>query len=62
MLGRNKRCAEHLTARAALDYPGRYVSVRFSNVPGSRGSVLTAFAEQIRHGGPVTVTDPAVTR
>jgi FlaA1/EpsC-like NDP-sugar epimerase len=62
VLGRTKRCAEHLTAQAALDYPGRYVSVRFGNVLGSRGSVLTAFAEQIRQGGPVTVTDPGVTR
>ena len=62
VLGRTKRCAEHLTAQAALDYPGRYVSVRFGNVLGSRGSVLTAFAEQIRSGGPVTVTDPEVTR
>ncbi len=62
VLGRTKRCAEHLTAQAAHDYPGRYVSVRFGNVLGSRGSVLTAFSEQVRQGGPVTVTDPAVTR
>ena len=62
VLGSTKRCAEHLTAQAAADHPGRYVSVRFGNVLGSRGSVLTAFAEQIRQGGPVTVTDPRVTR
>ena len=62
VLGSTKRCAEQLTAQAALDYAGRYVSVRFGNVLGSRGSVLTAFTEQIRQGGPVTVTDPDVTR
>ena len=62
VLGATKRAAEHLTAQAGQDYDGRYVSVRFGNVLGSRGSVLTAFAEQIRQGGPVTVTDPEVTR
>lgn len=62
VLGATKSSAEQLTAQAGRDYPGRYVSVRFGNVLGSRGSVLTAFAEQIRLGGPVTVTDPEVTR
>jgi FlaA1/EpsC-like NDP-sugar epimerase len=39
-----------------------FVSVRFGNVLGSRGSVLTTFAEQAASRGPMTVTDPEVTR
>ena len=62
VLGYSKRIAEGLTAAAATDAYGTYVSVRFGNVLGSRGSVLTAFTAQIQAGGPVTVTDPAVTR
>lgn len=60
VLGESKRIAERLTA--GFRDQGRYVSVRFGNVLGSRGSVLTAFAEQIQAGGPITVTDPDVTR
>ncbi len=62
VLGYSKRLAERLTAGVAAETPGKFVSVRFGNVIGSRGSVIPAFAEQIARGGPVTVTDPDVTR
>ncbi len=62
VLGSSKRLAERLTAAAAARTNGLYVSVRFGNVLGSRGSVLTAFRSQIASGGPVTVTHPDVTR
>ena len=62
VLGYSKRLAEGLTASVAREAEGTFLSVRFGNVLGSRGSVLTAFAAQIANGGPVTVTDPDVTR
>jgi FlaA1/EpsC-like NDP-sugar epimerase len=62
VLGSSKRIAERLTAGVADEASGTYLSVRFGNVLGSRGSVLSAFAAQIAAGGPVTVTDPEVTR
>lgn len=62
-LGTSKRVAERLTAARALsDDAAKYVSVRFGNVLGSRGSVLTVFEKQIKDGGPLTVTDPEVER
>ena len=62
VLGYSKRLAERLTADFARTQPGRYVSVRFGNVLGSRGSVVHAFAAQIEAGGPITVTHPDVER
>ncbi|CCI52026.1 polysaccharide biosynthesis protein [Nostocoides jenkinsii] len=62
VLGYSKRLTERLTAHEATQGGGRYVSVRFGNVLGSRGSVITAFTQQIEQGGPVTVTHPDVER
>jgi FlaA1/EpsC-like NDP-sugar epimerase len=62
VLGYSKRLAERLTADFARRADGRYVSVRFGNVLGSRGSVVHAFTAQIEMGGPVTVTHPEVRR
>ena len=62
VLGRTKRIAEQLTAAVATRTGAPYVSVRFGNVIGSRGSVMETFQAQIEAGGPVTVTHPEVTR
>jgi FlaA1/EpsC-like NDP-sugar epimerase len=62
VLGYSKRVTERLTAYFAAIAPGTYLSVRFGNVLGSRGSMLTTFQSQIERGGPLTVTDPHVTR
>jgi FlaA1/EpsC-like NDP-sugar epimerase len=62
VLGYSKRITERLTAGVAANASGTYLSVRFGNVLGSRGSVLTTFRAQVAAGGPLTVTDPDVTR
>ncbi|UFU07267.1 polysaccharide biosynthesis protein [Ruania halotolerans] len=62
VLGRTKRLAEQLTAWYGARAMGTYLSVRFGNVLGSRGSMLHTFTTQIAAGGPVTVTHPDVTR
>ena len=62
VLGYTKRIAERLTAYFGRTHDGTYLSVRFGNVLGSRGSVLTAFRRQIEVGGPLTVTHEDVTR
>jgi FlaA1/EpsC-like NDP-sugar epimerase len=62
VLGYSKRIGERLTAYLAGWADGTYLSVRFGNVLGSRGSVLTALSAQVAAGGPVTVTHPQVSR
>src|SRR5665213_2158066 len=65
VMGTSKLMGERLITAAALD-PNRarpiFLSTRFGNVLGSRGSVIPIFREQIRNGGPVTLTDPEMTR
>jgi len=64
-MGASKLMAEKLMV-AANQFTGKhktvFSTVRFGNVLGSRGSVVRLFEDQIRHGGPVTVTDPQMTR
>jgi FlaA1/EpsC-like NDP-sugar epimerase len=62
VLGASKRIAERLTAWYAQEADRRWVSVRFGNVLGSRGSVLATFARQIADGVHLTVTHPDVDR
>ena len=65
VLGRSKRMAERIVAHYShqvADKGWRYVSVRFGNVLGSRGSVLWTFTSQIERGGPITITHPDVER
>lgn len=62
VLGRTKFSIERAVASVAEASGRKYMSVRFGNVLGSRGSVLETFVAQVAAGDPVTVTDPAVTR
>jgi FlaA1/EpsC-like NDP-sugar epimerase len=62
VLGYSKRVAERLTAWMAQDTNKRYLSVRFGNVFGSRGSMGPLFLEMIRQGKPITITHPDVER
>jgi FlaA1/EpsC-like NDP-sugar epimerase len=63
VMGASKALAEWTVEAAAVRYPQtKYATVRFGNVLGSSGSVVPIFRRQIAAGGPVTVTDPRMTR
>jgi len=65
VMGTSKLMGERLMTAAnsnLRDDGPIFSSTRFGNVLGSRGSVVTIFDEQIKQGGPVTLTDPAMTR
>jgi UDP-N-acetylglucosamine 4,6-dehydratase/5-epimerase len=65
VMGASKLLAEKLVSAAENyrgSHPTRFASVRFGNVLGSRGSALELFFRQVAAGGPVTVTDPTMTR
>jgi len=61
-LGRSKLLAEELTAWASLQGEGSYMSVRFGNVLGSRGSLVPTLGYLIENGLPLTITHPEATR
>jgi FlaA1/EpsC-like NDP-sugar epimerase len=62
IMGMSKRVAEMVIQDLGHRGPTNFSAVRFGNVMGSRGSVIPIFKEQIKHRGPVTVTNPEMRR
>ena len=62
IMGMTKKIGEMMVSQTAAETGHPYVSVRFGNVLGSRGSVVPFFKDQIAAGGPITITHPDVER
>ena len=62
IMGATKRVAEKLIQSKSIDSNVKFMAVRFGNVIGSSGSVIPTFQEQIRNGGPITITNPNMQR
>lgn len=62
IMGVTKRIAEIIVTNAGMNNDSSFLAVRFGNVIGSRGSVLPIFLDQIKNGGPLTITHPEMKR
>ncbi|MBN9542439.1 MAG: polysaccharide biosynthesis protein [Alphaproteobacteria bacterium] len=62
VMGATKRMAEKYVAYSAINSKTVFITLRFGNVLGSSGSVIPLFEDQIRRGGPITVTHPNIIR
>jgi FlaA1/EpsC-like NDP-sugar epimerase len=62
IMGATKRCAEIITTYYNYNYNSSFSCTRFGNVIGSRGSVIPIFIDQIKSGGPITLTHNEITR
>jgi FlaA1/EpsC-like NDP-sugar epimerase len=62
VMGASKRIAEIYTQSLGKTAETKFITTRFGNVLGSNGSVIPRFRQQIENGGPITITDPNITR